>query len=347
MDFLRPEFEESIAPALDADGVITIGRFSYTASDVLNLAGEDAYQQAFNDWIWEEWIPTRSDRKNEILRINSNASRYEDLKQMISSSRAIPFVGSGMSAPTGFPTWAKFLRETCRQTRGFTVTQLDRLLRCGDYETAASRVFAGMPPQLFNEQFEANFQLLPGRDIKGPVQLLPFLFDSIVITTNFDAILEGVYGNRRQTFQTTLKGLEIEEYRKKVAIGARCLLKLHGNYTETNGRVLLKEEYDAFYEPGCKGRKELSHIFQSGGLVFLGCSLLQDRTMLLLKEIADSDANMPRHYAFLQKPGTNPKTKEREHFLTERNIFPIWYDGDHNDDIEALLVGLMEDLKKL
>ena len=37
----------------------------------------------------------------------------------------------------------------------------------------------------------------------------------------------------------------------------------------------------------------------------------------------------------------------REHFLTERNIFPIWYDGDHNTDIEALLVGLIDDLKKL
>ncbi len=347
MDFLRPEFEEAITPALDTSGVITIGRFSYTASDVLNLAGKDAYQQAFDDWIWEEWIPTRSERKNELLKLNSNASRYEDLKQMISSSRAIPFVGSGMSHPTGFPTWATFLRETCKQTKGFTATQLDSLLKAGDYETAASRVFGGMPPQLFNERFEASFQLFPGRRIKGPVQLLPFLFDSIAVTTNFDTILENVYGSCDQTFQTVLHGLAIGDYRKKVALGARCLLKLHGNYVETHGRVLLKDEYDAFYQTGCSGREELTLIFRRGGLVFLGCSLYQDRTMVLLKEIADSDKNMPRHYAFLQKPKTEKQTKEREHFLTERNIFPIWYDGDHNDDIEALLVGLMEDLKKL
>jgi len=38
---------------------------------------------------------------------------------------------------------------------------------------------------------------------------------------------------------------------------------------------------------------------------------------------------------------------EREHFLTERNIFPIWYDGDHSTDVEALLVALMDDLGKL
>jgi hypothetical protein len=68
--------------------------------------------------------------------------------------------------------------------------------------------------------------------------------------------------------------------------------------------------------------------------------------MALLKEVADADKNMPRHYAFLQRPKAS-KIVEREHFLTERNIFPIWYDGDHSTDVEALLVGLMEDLNKL
>ena len=69
--------------------------------------------------------------------------------------------------------------------------------------------------------------------------------------------------------------------------------------------------------------------------------------MTLLKEVADADKNMPRHYALLQRPKTAKKIVEREHFLTERNIFPIWYDGDHSTDVEALLVGLLEDLKKL
>lgn len=68
--------------------------------------------------------------------------------------------------------------------------------------------------------------------------------------------------------------------------------------------------------------------------------------MVLLKEIADSDRNMPRHYAFLKMPESPNKMRMREHFLSERNIFPIWYDGEHDADIEALLVGLMEELNK-
>jgi hypothetical protein len=346
VNFLRPKFENAIVPFVDGD-VVKLGRFAYTGADIIKLAGEEAYKQAFGDWLWDEWIPTRRERKDELLRLSSNEGRFNELKRMIANGGAIPFVGSGMSCPTGLPSWARFLRETCKRTKGFTIIELEALLSTGTFEEAASRIFGGMPSQLFNECFESYFTVKPSQAIDGAVRLLPFLFASIVITTNFDGILEDVYAGCSKAFQETLHGMAVGNFRKRSVVGSRCLLKLHGNYNVTNGRVLLKEEYDGFYRPGCHGREELTLIFRRGGLVFLGCSLSQDRTMTLLKEIADADANMPRHYAFLERPDTDEKAVDREHFLAERNIFPIWYDGDHDTDIEALLVGLMEDLEKL
>jgi hypothetical protein len=345
MDFLRPEFENAINPFVEGD-VVMIGRFAYTGVDIIKLAGDEAYKQAFNDWIWEDWIPGRRERKDEILALPANATRYEELKQVIKCGRAIPFVGSGMSCPTGMPTWVRFLRETRKQARGFTAQQLETLLKTGRFETAATRIFDAMPSRLFNERFEASFVLKSGKPIKGPVQLLPYLFNSIAITTNFDGILEKAYGNAGQTFQVILYGTGVGDYRKKVSAGTRCLLKLHGNYAETHSRVLTKKEYDAFYKKNSSGREELSFIFRGGGLIFLGCSLRQDRTMDLLEKISDTDENMPRHCALLQQPKTKRETQNREHFLAKRNVFPIWYDGEHDTDIEALIVGLMEDLKK-
>src|SRR5258708_5880086 len=191
MEFLRPEFEEAIAPIVDGD-LVKIGPFAYTGAEVIKLAGDEAYKQAFNAWIWDDWIPIRRERKDEILKLNSNETRFNDLKQMIASSRAMPFVGSGMSCPTGMPTWAKFLRDTCKQTKGLTVKDLNFLLLCGDFETAASKIFGAMPPQLFTERFEGNFTIKPSQIVGGAVRLLPFLFESVVITTNFDGILESV-----------------------------------------------------------------------------------------------------------------------------------------------------------
>jgi len=346
VDFLRPEFETAIEPWIEGD-IIRIGRFAYTAVDIINLAGADAYKQAFNDWILDEWIPTRRDRKEALLRLGENDSRFNDLKQIIASGRSIPFVGSGMSCPTGMPTWTRFLRETCKKTKGLGLKHLDHFMDIGDFEGAATEIFGDMPAQLFDERFESSFTIKQRQFISGPVQLLPYLFESTVITTNFDGVLELVYGSAHKAFQFILYGTGVGDFRKKVTLGARCLLKLHGDYTANYGRVLLKDEYEEFYCEGCSGQIELSHIFRGGGLLFLGCSLWQDRTMSLLKQLADNDRNMPRHYAFLLKPGSKKRIIEREHFLTERNVFPIWYDGDHDADIESLLVGLMEDLKKL
>ena len=345
MDFLFPQFEASIDPFVDG-GVVQIGPFAYTGADILNLAGEDAYKQAFGDWMWEEWIPSRRERTNQILELDSNASRFTELKKMIKSCGAIPFVGSGMSAPTGLPTWGRFLRNTRRRAIGFSVADLDACLAAGDYEEAASRIFASMPPRLFNECFESNFTIKPTQTIDGAVRLLPFLFESIVITTNFDPILEQVYDSEEKAFQVVLHGTAVGEFRRRIVNGSRCLLKLHGKHDVPSGRVLLKDEYDGFYHPGSNGREELSLVFRRGGIFFLGCSLHQDRTMALLKEIADADRNMPRHFALLQRPEESMFIA-REHFLTERNIFPIWYDGDHSTDVEALLVALMDDLGKL
>lgn len=266
---------------------------------------------------------------------------------MIGSGCGVPFIGSGMSWATGKPTWARFLRETCTFAKGFSTVELEVMLAGGDFEGAASRLLGAMPKRLFNERFESCFSLTAEQPLKGPVRLIPLLFDSTAITTNFDGILERAYGEQNLPFQVSLHGMAVGDYRRKVVSGQRCLLKLHGNSSDAHGRVLTREEYDAFYQSGTNGREELAHIFRSGGLVFFGCSLTLDRTMLLLQEIANADSNMPRHYAIHQLPADADEMKEREHFLTERGIFPVWYDGDHDSDIEALLVGLMEDLKKL
>lgn len=345
MEFLRRHFEEAIAPMVKNDSV-QIGRFGYTGADILKLAGEDAYRQAFNDWIWDEWIPTRRDRKRELLKLDSNETRIAELQSLISTGRAIPFIGAGLSVPTGMPTWGKFLRDTCKKTKGFKVTELEALLASGDYEGAATRIFGAMPPQLFSERFETSFKIQSAQNIEGAIRFIPTLFDSHVITTNFDEILETVFEEAGRPFNETLYGTGISEFRMASLRGARCLLKLHGTYKNNQGRVLLKEEYDDFYASTNVGCQEFSHLFKNGGMVFLGCSLAQDRTMALFKKLADDDKNIPRNYALLQRPKKN-KLNDREHYLTERNIFPIWYDGDHGADVEAFLVGIMEDLKRL
>lgn len=280
---------------------------------------------------------SHSDRTVELLKFDSNHFRYNELKKLVQQGTVVPFIGSGMSAATGIPMWSNFLREMQRKADGLSAEELELLLQCGSFETAATRIFEGMPPRLFNEQFERAFVLDNTRIISGPVRYLPELFKSTIITTNFDRVIEHVYEKRNFPFQDTLYGTDIGRYRRIEQQNRRCLLKLHGDYSRS-GRVLTTEEYDAFYSPNCPGRIELALLFKTQSLLFIGCSLMGDRTMALLKEEADKDENMISHYAFLKHPDGD--IDKRERFLTERSIFPIWYDDDHDKDIEALLLGL-------
>jgi hypothetical protein len=106
-------------------------------------------------------------------------------------------------------------------------------------------------------------------------------------------------------------------------------------------------EYEQAYASEGVVYQELSLIFKTKSILFLGCSLGADRTLDLIAKVAAGDLNMPKHYAFLKEPIDEPARIRREHFLTERGLFPIWYQNGHDEDIEALLVGILRYLGRL
>ena len=88
-------------------------------------------------------------------------------------------------------------------------------------------------------------------------------------------------------------------------------------------------------------REEITLLYRMNNLLFLGCSLGADRTVHLIEEVAGSDPSMPKHYCFLQTPDSDTTRIEREHFLTQRGIYPIWYPSPHDESHIALLDGLL------
>lgn len=339
MDFLQSDFDAELVPQIDADQTkIRIGTRSFSPSDVLKSM-PDAYKQDFRSWIWETWLPERSRILGDIKRFENNNARFSEL--CIAVANVVPFVGSGMSVPSGVPTWSDFLRRL-RRASTLGATALERYVSEAQFEAAATALQTAMTKKLFNECFEQTFRVKTGFEVAGPIRLLPKAFDSSVITTNFDNVLEALYELRAQAFQQTLYGIGIKDYRRFKASGDRCLLKLHGNYRHPASRVLTRGEYSKFYGPRSPAAKEFALIFRTHSLLFLGCSLSNDRTMQLLRAVAVKDHAMPKHFAFLKKPADEQVRIEREQFLTERGIFTVWYENDHDEALEALLAGILQ-----
>ena len=114
--------------------------------------------------------------------------------------------------------------------------------------------------------------------------------------------------------------------------------------------MFTREEYDRAYADDSFLRRELGRaVSGTDSLLFLGCSLSSDRTMAVLRAVAQVDQGEAEHYAFLPYDAATHAT--RENFLAGHGIYPIWYDAptpaDHDEAIEALLVGLLRESKKL
>ena len=299
------------------------------------------YEQQFYSWIDEAWRPQQSDIREDILDYFANRDRYVDLRSAIKRQQVVPFVGSGMSVPSGLPVWSDFLIGLGAFTLDDT-SKLRQLVSSSSFEEAADLIASSMNPNLLAERVEHDLRILDSSAIDGPIGLLPRLFDSLVITTNLDNLLEQLYGLSEMPFGHILKGANIIAYRKVKSPTERVLIKLHGDCQDRDDRVLLSHEYERTYATGSTVHEELALIFQQYSLLFLGCSLGQDRTVKVIEQVANMCPNVAKHYTFLVKPSDNRERIVRENFLTERGIYPIWYDLPHDEALMALLEGLSD-----
>lgn len=343
MKHLKPIFADALAQEQNLyvdKGRVHIRNKHWAPDEILEgLLDPDAYNDLFLDWVQERKEELIESAKT-ILDEYSLQDRFGKLKEVYARGAVVPFVGAGLSVSSGYPGWTAFLKQHIRET-AINPEEFDQILLAGQYEEAAQKLADALGPA-FNEAVENAFGR--SRDISGCVQLLPHVFDSCVITTNFDDVTKRCYEAAGKPFSEELSGEHSRELPRKLAEGKRILLKLHGTSTSPRGRILTAAEYKKHYGDGEELQKAIEAIC-SKTLLFVGCSLTVDRTLTAMKAFVQANGhdNIARHYAFLPVPGNDAEKNARRDALIECNVYPIWYPaGAHDESIEALLLALME-----
>jgi len=344
MKHLKPIFVDALAQEQNLyvdKGRVHIRNKHWAPDEILEgLLDPDAYNDLFLDWVQERKEELIESAKS-ILDEYGLQDRFGKLKEVYARGAVVPFVGAGLSVSSGYPGWTAFLKQHIRET-AINPEEFDQILRAGQYEEAAQKLADALGPA-FNEAVENAFGR--SRDISGCVQLLPHVFDSCVITTNFDDVTKRCYEAAGKPFSEELSGEHSRELPRKLAEGKRILLKLHGTSTSPRGRILTAAEYKKHYGDGEELQKAIEAIC-SKTLLFVGCSLTVDRTLTAMKAFVQANGhdNIARHYAFLPVPGNDAEKNARRDALIECNVYPIWYPaGAHDESIEALLLALMEE----
>lgn len=340
MKFLQVLFQDELRFDVSPQGeAVFPGDTTYKPFEIL-IPDSKAYDHEFRKWLDDEWLPRQYILLDSILQLHGNNKRFTDLCNAFKSDFLVPVVGSGMSCPSGLPLWSDFLRSIRSYSPSTSIDDLEALLKASAFEEAAEILATSITSRLFDERIEHDLRIDDISVLKGPVWFLPSLFPKLVITINLDDVLEHIYVREEKPFSGVLVGADIGRFRQMIST-ASLLLKLHGDCRRNDGRVLSQAEYDATYNHGSAVAQELTLLFKTRQLLFLGCSLGPDRIVQHIASVSAADPHAPKHFAFLALPSDDQIRLNRENFLAERGIFPIWYKGDHSACIEALLVGIL------
>ncbi|MBW4934464.1 SIR2 family protein [Marinobacter sp. F4206] len=335
MDYLKPAFDSF----LNEQGTVEIAGYSFCRDTILREMESVGYNEAFLEWC-ERRKANNLSRAEEILeQFDSNSARFRKLKEIYGRGAITPFVGAGMSKPSGYPGWTGFLYRVLTETR-VPPKDFDQLITNGEYEEAAEALHDDLPAGCFLEYVENEFGA--DREVSGPVQRLPYLFSGAVITTNFDDVLTKAYSSADLEFNEILEGADAVEFPRILGENKKVLVKLHGKANSSRKRVLTKSEYDRHYESD-HALESVIEAISTRSLLFIGCSLTIDRTLACLGRIAAQKGveNIPRHYAFLKLRDDEDRLARRDE-LARANVYPIWYTDDHDESLEALLEALAQ-----
>jgi hypothetical protein len=346
MRFLYKIFKEELNQEESAqiiDGLVDIRGEKFTAFEILKLATKEGQpdsvcNRVFSDWT-VEFIERKTEEADDFLDQYGVRERFNRLAELCKAGSVIPFVGAGMSCPSGYPMWTDFLKNQRRHTN-IGKDNLEAMLQSGMYEEAAEEISLEIRGPAFSEAVESSFST--ERPIAGPVSILPHIFRSHVVTTNFDNVLERCYRDENAAFPDAIRGSDATEIRRMLA-GKRLLLKLHGRADSELGRILTKTEYDRHYSGVNALTKTLGLLADQFSFLFMGCGLTVDRTLKALRAHVEKEGHeaLPRHYAFLPAPEREDARIARQKELVDYHIYPIWYpNGTHDESISALLLKL-------
>ena len=267
----------------------------------------------------DAWIDTRQEQTISSLA-----------RTLRSPTGVIPFIGAGASAPFNYPLWGDFLVSNALGDE--EKAEVSRLVQENRFEDAADIVSQGERKVTFDEHVAKAFGRPPTvADLKRQVVWrLPLIAAGPIITTNFDPVIESVYEAQGRAFtadQVLFSVLQPDATVAALQENRLALVKLHGDARNPNSRTFTAVEYKENYgnteNPG-KLEQIATVLYTNRPLLFVGCSLMTDRTLASLKLVHARNPYLI-HYAILAAPLSTQRLDERCRELEAAGIRPLWY----------------------
>lgn len=341
---------------LDSDEAVSV-REAYKVegisvpSKAFYAGDKEAYDQAFRAY--------RKTRRHEVLNerylcdhftdnhwFERNLDHFDQLVGRLEDGDVVPFIGAGLSVGGGFPTWENHLRTQGR-TAGIAPAHIEALLSRGQYEAVIAEIEASRGRNVFIQEVRDVFSRTG--IITDTTLLVSELFTNTVITTNYDHLIEQAFDTGAKNAFQVINGINAlaDPDTDRVSI-----IKLHGDINTPGNCILSKNQYDQAYGSGSLDMslaipKFLEYYYINSSLLFLGCSLNNDRTVEVFRAIKQKigDIVIPQHFSIEQSPETEKELVERNESLLRLGITGIWFEKGRFEYVEDILRHVRNELR--
>jgi len=259
------------------------------------------------------------------------------LVRYIQQKRCVVFVGAGLSAGAGLPTWGALLLKGIEELVGslpegeLHQEELRRLVERGKLLEVADfckEKLGGAYHQLLSDQVRGDqAELPPTHDV---LMQLPF---SAWVTTNYDKLLERAYSKVKGGFPKTLTHKDTEALGRLLFDDGQFILKAHGDIDRPETVVLTSRDYSEIIHANPAFNEIFSGLLLTKALFFVGYSLSDpDFRLLMDRQLTHFKGFVPERFALMT--GVGPV--ERDVLWRTARIQVISYENASRKHAEVL-----------
>jgi hypothetical protein len=278
-----------------------------------------------------------------------NRAHFNALLEPLKVQHVVPFVGAGISCAASLPTWTAHILHQAKSAGFDLAAVLDRLKK-GEYEAIIDEIIASRGQGLFLQEMRDAFDRTVV-DVSLATMVVQ-LTKSVIVTTNYDRVLEQALTGLGESSPELVTATEDNaRIIRAQSNGQRALLKVHGDIRSPASYILSGSQYDDSYGVGMPDMKlalprKLRHVFEHGSILFLGCSLVEDRTLSVFESLVIEAglANVPRHFAVLEAPAAEADLVARNSRLAGLSIDAIWYPQGAHQYVHLIISELLDQL---
>lgn len=240
----------------------------------------------------------------------------DGLYKAICDDRCALYAGAGLSMRAGYPSWSGLLSLLIEKATSDTIISEEKAKELNEL---AKKKFLLVAQELSDdfgrEVFLSEIVNILSVYTRKPTEahnMLPTIPFSLVITTNYDQLIENAYAKVKGEIPSTYNYQDVSDFSDALWRKNFFILKAHGDISRRSTMILTRKDYRSIIHASAGYRAVLSAIFTTKTVLFLGVSLTDPETELLLSYLhAAFHGSGQYHYAFVPESGFSETVASR------------------------------------